>query len=89
MGGFIFVNFDPDCPSLKEYLEVDGIEEASEFLKLDELHLVDTHTFEIECNWKLLPENLIDVYHVQVLHKDTFGEQFGADDYDFRLTKYG
>ncbi len=88
-GGFIFVNFDPGSPSLNEYLDVDRIGEVSEFLKLDDLRLIDTHTFEIDCNWKLLPENLIDVYHVQVLHKDTFGEQFGADDYDFRLTKYG
>jgi Rieske 2Fe-2S family protein len=35
--------------------------------------LVDTYTYDIDCNWKLVPENLADVYHVQVIHVGTFG----------------
>ena len=42
------------------------------------------------CNWKLLIENLVDVYHVPVLHKGTFGRfvKYG-DDFKIRLLPRG
>ena len=33
--------------------------------------LISSFSFELDCNWKLIPENFIDVYHVEVLHKQT------------------
>lgn len=88
-GGFIFINFDENSPTLAEFLDADRVREVAEFLRPDDVHLVDTHTFELDCNWKLVPENLIDVYHVEVLHKGTIGREFGTDDFDFRLSKWG
>lgn len=91
-GGFVLVNFDLEAPSLEAYLDADGYREAVAFLRPDEMALVDTHTYEIDCNWKLVPENLADVYHVQVIHLGTFGGQT----YDasraiaqLTLTRYG
>lgn len=72
-GGFILVNFDPKAPSLEDYLDADGYREAVAFLRPEGMTLVDTYTYEIDCNWKLVPENLADVYHVQVIHLGTFG----------------
>jgi Rieske 2Fe-2S family protein len=91
-GGFVFINFDPDSPSLKEYLDADGYQTSVAYIKPEDMVLVDTYTYDIDCNWKLIPENLADVYHVEVIHKSTFG---GAT-YDtsraikeLTLTKYG
>lgn len=91
-GGFIFINFDPDSPSLADYLDADDYRRAVAYVKPEETVLVDTYTYEIDCNWKLVPENLADVYHVEVIHRGSFG---GAT-YDtsraiseLTLTKYG
>ncbi len=91
-GGFIFISFDPDGPSLADYLDADDYRAAAAYLKSEEMMLVDTYTYEIDCNWKLIPENLADVYHVEIIHRSTFG---GAT-YDttkalaeLTLTKYG
>jgi phenylpropionate dioxygenase-like ring-hydroxylating dioxygenase large terminal subunit len=35
---------------------------------------------DIACNWKFVPENLMDFYHVGVLHAKTFGSKFSWDD---------
>lgn len=72
-GGFILINFDPGAPSLEDYLDADGYREAIAFLRPEDMTLVDTYTYDIDCNWKLVPENLADVYHVQVIHVGTFG----------------
>lgn len=91
-GGFIFINFDPHAPSLNEYLDADDYRSAVAYVKPEEMVLVDTYTYEIDCNWKLVPENLADVYHVQIIHRGTFG----GKTYDtnraiseLTLTKYG
>ncbi len=91
-GGFIFVNFDDAGPSLSDYLDADDYRHAAAYVKPEETVLVDTYTYEIDCNWKLIPENLADVYHVDIIHRSTFG---GAT-YDtnkaikeLTLTKYG
>lgn len=72
-GGFIFINFAENPPSLAEYLDEDGYRAACEYVHPERMTLVDTYTYDIDCNWKLLPENLADVYHVEVIHKSSFG----------------
>ncbi|HXP74594.1 MAG TPA: aromatic ring-hydroxylating dioxygenase subunit alpha [Stellaceae bacterium] len=91
-GGFVFVSFDPGGPSLSSYLAADGYQDAVAYVHPEKMTLVDTYSYEIDCNWKLVPENLADVYHVEVIHRGTFG----AATYSTKraiaqltLTKYG
>lgn len=72
-GGFVFINFDEKAPPLADYLDVDDYRRAVAYVRPDEMVLVDTYTWELDCNWKLVPENLADVYHVEVIHKSSFG----------------
>lgn len=44
---------------------------------------------DLECNWKLVPENLADWYHLEVLHKTTLGNYTPADAVRFELFERG
>jgi Rieske 2Fe-2S family protein len=43
----------------------------------------------VDCNWKFIPENLMDMYHVGVIHRTSFGAHFPVEQFKFDLTKYG
>jgi len=88
-GGYIFVNFDPASPSLGDYLDADGVREFGEFLKPEETLTSDKFSYVVPCNWKFVPENLMDMYHVGVIHKESFGGHFPVNDFRYRLGKYG
>jgi choline monooxygenase len=75
-GGWIFVNFDPDSASLADYLNIEGARKYGDLLRPEETVITDEYTFEIDCNWKFLPENLSDFYHVKVVHSTSFGKYF-------------
>lgn len=92
--GFVFINFDPDARSLAEFLDVEGFREELDFLHCEELATIDNYTFDLEANWKIVMEVGADVYHVEIVHRDTFGQATTGfkpttSDSDVRLTKYG
>ncbi len=65
--GFVFINLDPDAPSLKEWLGP-IYDEVTWFEGLR----VSGHGSKIlECNWKVAIEANIEVYHVTTVHPDT------------------
>jgi len=92
-GGFVFVNFDPKAPSLGEYLDVDGFRTEVAFLNCEKLVTVHTYSYEIEANWKFVHETLADVYHVEIVHRASFGNRSigykPQTTADVKLTKYG
>jgi phenylpropionate dioxygenase-like ring-hydroxylating dioxygenase large terminal subunit len=72
-GGWIWVNMDPDCVSLREYLEpAAGILDPFQFEKM-------RYRFRqwvvFDCNWKVALEAFMEPYHVAATHP--------------QLTKYG
>jgi Rieske 2Fe-2S family protein len=91
-GGFIFISFEANGPGLAEYLDADDYRAAVAYVRPEDMVLVDTYTYKVEANWKLVPENLADIYHVDVIHRSTFGltgyrpDQAAAQ---LNLTKYG
>jgi Rieske 2Fe-2S family protein len=87
--GYLFVNFDPDARSLADYLGDDRVEECAGFLHAEQTRIADEYTFEVECNWKFIPENLMDMYHVGVIHGSSFGAYFPVQNFDYRLQKHG
>ena len=45
-------------------------------LATEKCRLADLTTLQLKCNWKFFHENLMDFYHVGVLHSKTFGRNF-------------
>ncbi len=88
-GGYVFVNFDPDSPDLADYLDIDGVREFAAFLQPERTRTSNKFVFEVPCNWKFVPENLMDMYHVGVIHKESFGGYFPVNDFRYRLKKHG
>lgn len=88
-GGYVFVNFDPDAAELGAFLDDDRIREVAGFLHPERTRLADEYSFEVDCNWKFIPENLMDMYHVGVIHAKSFGAYFPVKNFDYRLTKWG
>ena len=65
---FVFVNLDPQAPSLRDFLG--GLPRRCAPLGLSQLHYVDSRTYELNCNWKVFTDNYLDGgYHVPHLHK--------------------
>jgi Rieske 2Fe-2S family protein len=88
-GGYVFVNFDPDCRPLGDCLDDDGVRDFAAFLQPENTRTSDKFEFEVPCNWKFVPENLMDMYHVGVIHKTSFGAHFPVENFRFNLTGKG
>jgi nitrite reductase/ring-hydroxylating ferredoxin subunit len=67
LGGFVFINMDPDAPPLAQYL-------GPEFKQhIDAWKLEDRYTYlhvskRLPCNWKLAIEAFLEAYHVIITH---------------------
>jgi len=85
--GNIFITFSEKPRPFAEYIA--DFEADFGFLKPEACRLADKLEMEIHCNWKLLIENLMDIYHVSVLHVRTFGKYVTPKTYDARLRKNG
>jgi len=65
---FVFVNLDPDAPSLAEFLG--GLVPRVAPLDVSSLHFFERRTYTLNCNWKVFVDNYLDGgYHVPHLHK--------------------
>lgn len=72
-GGWIWVNMDPDCISLREYLEpAAGILDPFRF---EDMRYRFRQWTVFDCNWKVALEAFMEPYHVAATHP--------------QLTKYG
>jgi choline monooxygenase len=87
---WIFVTFDPDAMSFEDFIA--PYEKELWWFRTDQCRMVDKMVIDVDCNWKLLIENLVDVYHVPVLHKGTFGgfvKKSRGDEFDVKLLPWG
>jgi phenylpropionate dioxygenase-like ring-hydroxylating dioxygenase large terminal subunit len=70
-GGFLFVNFDPHCVSLREYLgDLDRFTESYEF---EDMVTVKRREFTVQTNWKSYIENSMENFHLPTVHQKTIG----------------
>ncbi|MBM4441132.1 MAG: aromatic ring-hydroxylating dioxygenase subunit alpha [Candidatus Rokubacteria bacterium] len=83
----IFVSFDPSAPPLAEH--VAEWEKDFAFLRPEACRLGNRLELRLDCNWKFVPENLMDFYHVGVLHAGTFGAKFSWNDEQVQLKSRG
>lgn len=80
-GGWIFVSFDENAAPLSEH--VADLERDFAFMRQGECRLAVSAVNEIDCNWKLVVENVVDLYHVNLVHKTTNGRQFTSEAFRF------
>lgn len=86
--GWLFVSFDAETEPLESYISEFAADVG--FLRMGECRLGSKLIIDLECNWKLVVENLMDVYHAQTLHAKSFGKHRGSPDrYPFELRKRG
>ncbi|MGE0874570.1 MAG: aromatic ring-hydroxylating dioxygenase subunit alpha [Burkholderiales bacterium] len=85
--GWIFVNFSDTAPEFS--VGVRQLEQDFDFLRQEECALAVKTVSEVDCNWKLVVENLIDLYHVNVVHRGTNGKLFTPDAFRFEARPDG
>jgi phenylpropionate dioxygenase-like ring-hydroxylating dioxygenase large terminal subunit len=83
----VFVSFDAEAPPLAEFVK--NWEKDFAFLHPEECRLGNRLELTLACNWKFVPENLMDFYHVGVLHAKTFGARFAWEDENVHLKPGG
>ncbi|MEM6363478.1 MAG: aromatic ring-hydroxylating dioxygenase subunit alpha [Planctomycetota bacterium] len=70
IGQLIFVSFEPDPPSLETFLGPEMHASLQEWFSDD---YQPTANFDevIECNWKVIQENILETYHIETMHANT------------------
>ncbi len=71
-GPFVFVNLDPEAPSLAEVLG--AIPEETRNLPLGRMQLYKRVDYELACNWKVYVDNYLEGYHIPMAHPGLFKE---------------
>jgi phenylpropionate dioxygenase-like ring-hydroxylating dioxygenase large terminal subunit len=66
--GFVFVNLDPDCGSLADYLGI--LPEHLDAFRIDNRYKAVHVSKVLPCNWKVAQEAFIEGYHVAETHYD-------------------
>jgi salicylate 5-hydroxylase large subunit len=66
--GTVFASFDPAMAPLAEYLGAEILEYFDRVFDGRQLRVLGYQRQRIECNWKLVLENIRDPYHATLLH---------------------
>lgn len=69
LGSWIFINQDDDAPPLIESLG--PLAGELEQFELDSLTLVDSRSYDVDCNVKILLDAFLEVYHLKSIHQKT------------------
>lgn len=85
--GWIFLTFDNNARPLAEH--VAPLVRDFGYMRQEDCRLAIKSVNEVNCNWKLVVENLIDFYHVNVVHRSTNGRTFTKDAFKFTPRERG
>jgi phenylpropionate dioxygenase-like ring-hydroxylating dioxygenase large terminal subunit len=66
--GWVFVNEDVDAAPLTEFLG--PITEQMAAIDGPKMRLVGTQVHHLDCNWKLMVDAFLEVYHIRTVHPD-------------------
>jgi phenylpropionate dioxygenase-like ring-hydroxylating dioxygenase large terminal subunit len=75
--GFVWVNMDPFCASLRDSLG--SIWDEWQVYPLDHMVRVQAISVRMPCNWKLLMDNFHETYHLPTAHPE--GIEYSEDSY--------
>ncbi len=91
-GGFIFVNFDPAAPPLREVLGDIPAEVERAGFNLAQMRSVERRDYIVDCNWKVYVDNYLEGYHVPIAHPGLFREldydQYRVDTFRYYSSQY-
>ncbi len=68
IAGFVFVNLDPEAPSLASQTQGLEAEMRRYCPEIDKLKFAYRLTYEIEANWKNVVDNYLECYHCATAH---------------------
>ena len=69
--GFLFVNFDPNSTSLRDYLG--NLDEYTSSYEFETMVTVKRRDFAVQTNWKSYVENSMESFHLPTVHQKTIG----------------
>jgi Rieske 2Fe-2S family protein len=76
-GGLVWIGLNPDDPP--DFSTVEGeLAEDLDAMRLGKTYCYGHATFDVNANWKLVMDSMLDSYHVTRLHKDSLS-QFSVD----------
>jgi phenylpropionate dioxygenase-like ring-hydroxylating dioxygenase large terminal subunit len=70
-GGWLFVNRDPEALPLLDYLG--SVPREMEEFRVGELRQAHKQSLTLACNWKVVVEAFLEVYHLAHIHPNTAG----------------
>jgi phenylpropionate dioxygenase-like ring-hydroxylating dioxygenase large terminal subunit len=70
-GGWHFVTLDPTAVPLLEFLH--PLPTVLAEVAAAPLRVIDRKTVTVRCNWKILAEGFLEVYHARTIHPQTVG----------------
>lgn len=76
-GGFVWINMDPNCEPLEDYLN--PIPEYLDAFELEHMRYRWSLELHLPCNWKVALEAFMEGYHVAATHTQLLEQQ--GDDY--------
>jgi choline monooxygenase len=71
-GGLVFVNLDPQAPTLAETLE--DLPSRLAGRDLTNMKLAARRDWHIDCNWKVYVDNYLEGYHIPIVHPSLMRE---------------
>ena len=81
--GFVFVNLDPECEPLEDYLE--ELPEELAWVGMADYSCDRFMTVPLDCNWKTCVDAFIETYHLHAVHPQMLAI---ADDVHTPITLY-
>jgi len=66
--GFIWVNMDPGCVSLQEYLG--PVWDGWQAYPVEQMRRYQAMTVNMPCNWKVIQDNFNESYHLPAVHPE-------------------
>jgi choline monooxygenase len=86
-GGNVYINFADNPQPFEEFIA--PYQAQFGYLHQERCRMGSKQSVELNCNWKFAVENLIDIYHVQILHICTFCKTFAAGEVSVKLGELG
>ena len=84
---WVFISFNPDAEPFEKFIE--HFDQEFGWLEQRNCRLGAQVVIDVNCNWKFVNENLMDVYHFQTLHVESFGAHLDGEKFKIKLTDRG
>lgn len=81
--GFVFINPNPTCEPLSEYLE--SLPDELAWMGMEDFSCSTFMSLKVDCNWKVMVDAFIETYHLHAVHPQMIAI---ADDINTEIKLY-